>query len=257
MTLLALQLIAVFVGGACLGSFVNWAIYSLAWTPRPISPWTRLPLEFAPRRPLDRVPIFGWLSLKRKAPIHGTAFWLRPLLLEVGLGVAIALLYWWEIAKLALIQPQVGVVPIAPPTLALYLQYGSHVILLCWMLAASFVDIDEKIIPDEITVTGTLLGLLLATFVPVSLLPHVSEPIVVPVVGESLFNANGGPAIGPRGALWVESVTAVAPRSWPPTWAHTDSLRRLQSHLPVIGCGVSPSRREFGAAGAVLRLRWG
>ena len=45
------------------------------------------------------------------------------------------------------------------------------------MLAASFIDIDEKIIPDEITVTGTLLGLLIATIVPMSLLPHVSEPL--------------------------------------------------------------------------------
>ena len=31
------------------------------------------------------------------------------------------------------------------------------------MLAASFIDIDEKMIPDEITVPGTLLGLALAT----------------------------------------------------------------------------------------------
>ena len=30
---------------------------------------------------------------------------------------------------------------------------------ICWMLAASFIDIDEKLIPDEITITGTLVGL--------------------------------------------------------------------------------------------------
>ena len=71
-----------------------------------------------------------------------------------------------------------------PPMWPLHLQFVSHAILLCWMLAASFIDIDEKIIPDEITVTGTLLGLMLATIVPMSLLPHVAERPAPPVVGE-------------------------------------------------------------------------
>ena len=88
------------------------------------------------------------------------------------------------------------------------------------MLAASFIDIDEKIIPDEITVTGTLLGLVLATLVPMSLLPHVAERPAPPVVGVSdSSNAAGGPAIGPNGdQLWLEPVTAVAPNAWPPAW---------------------------------------
>src|SRR4029079_486697 len=97
MILLALRLIAVFVIGVSLGSFVNWAIYSLAWTPRPISPWSRLPGDFTRRRRSDRVPIIGWLSLRREAAIHGRGFWLRPLSLEIGLGLAMAALYWWEV----------------------------------------------------------------------------------------------------------------------------------------------------------------
>src|SRR3954471_10272882 len=108
MTLLALRLIGFFVVGVCLGSFVNWAIYALAWTPRPISPWSRLPLDSVRRRRSDRVPVFGWFGLKREAEIYGRAFWIRPLLLEVALGLALALLYWWEVARLLSIQPQVG-----------------------------------------------------------------------------------------------------------------------------------------------------
>src|SRR3954466_9662244 len=195
MNLLALRLIAVFIVGLGLASFVNWAIFALAWTPRPISPWSRLPPEFAPRRRSDQLPIFGWLSLRRESDLHGRGFWIRPLLLEVLMGLAMAWLYWWEVSRLSLIQPQVGPAPIVPPSLALHLQYFSHVVLLCWMLAASFIDIDEKIIPDEITVTGTLLGLLIAAIMPMSLLPYVSEPLAVPVVGEPLVVANGGFAI--------------------------------------------------------------
>src|SRR6478735_3050149 len=129
MNLLSLRLLGVFIVGVCLGSFVNWAIYTLAWTPRPISPWSRLPVDFVARRPSDRVPIFGWLSLRRESPIHGRGFWFRPLVLEIGVGLALASLYWWEVGRLALIQPQVGPAPIVPPTLAVHLQYCSHVLL--------------------------------------------------------------------------------------------------------------------------------
>ena len=38
----------------------------------------------------------------------------------------------------------------------------AHLVLISLMLVASLIDADEKIIPDAITVPGTLLGLLLA-----------------------------------------------------------------------------------------------
>ena len=39
------------------------------------------------------------------------------------------------------------------------------------MLVATFIDFDEKTIPDEITIPGTLLGLLFAALWPDSHLP--------------------------------------------------------------------------------------
>src|SRR5215204_777553 len=112
MNLLALRLVAVFIVGLCLASVVNWAIFALAWTPRPISPWSRLSPDLPGRRRSDRLPIFGWLSLRREAEIHGRGFWIRPLLLELGLALAMVGLYWWEVSRLSLIQPQVGPAPI-------------------------------------------------------------------------------------------------------------------------------------------------
>ncbi len=175
MALLGVRLVIVFLAGACLGSFVNWAIYTLAWNPRPISPWCRQPEGAGPRRWVDRAPIFGWFALSREAEFHGARFWWRPMLLELAVGIALAALYWWEVDRLGLIRDQVQGVAVAPPAWPIHWQYLSHVILFCWMMAASFIDIDEKLIPDEITVTGTLLGLLLATLVPMSLLPHVAD----------------------------------------------------------------------------------
>ena len=38
-----LRLLILFLVGCALGSLCNWAIYSLAYNPRPISPWSRPP----------------------------------------------------------------------------------------------------------------------------------------------------------------------------------------------------------------------
>jgi prepilin signal peptidase PulO-like enzyme (type II secretory pathway) len=94
----------------------------------------------------------------------------------------------------------------------LHAQFASHVVLLCLMLAASCIDIDEKIVPDEITVTGTILGLAIAAAVPMSLSPQVAAwPWQLPQeVGEPLANPAGAPAIGMNGkTLWVMPVTVV------------------------------------------------
>jgi leader peptidase (prepilin peptidase) / N-methyltransferase len=262
MALLALRLLIVFLAGACLGSLVNWAIYSLAWNPRPISPWSRGPAGVEPRRWVDRVPVLGWWQLNREASFHGRWFALRPMLLEVGVGVALAALYWWEVERLGLIRDQLQGIAIAPPTSAIHWQFLSHTILFCWMLAASFIDIDEKIIPDEITVTGTLLGLLLATLVPMSLLPYVAERFQPPANGTApavqLYLPNGAPAPGLMGGhLWLEPVTAVAPQEWPPTWGAPRAWTSLAIGLGCywLWCFALAPRIWRGRRGPVFALR--
>ncbi len=96
------RLAALFVVGTLLGSLVNWAIYTFAWWPRPISPWGAPPPGVAPRGWADCCPVFGWLRLRREDAIHGRWFWLRPLLVELGTGAAVAALYWWEVGELGL-----------------------------------------------------------------------------------------------------------------------------------------------------------
>jgi prepilin signal peptidase PulO-like enzyme (type II secretory pathway) len=210
-----------------------------------------------PRRWSDRIPIVGWLKLNREANLHGRWFWVRPMLLEVAVGVAVAALYWWEIDRLGLVQGQTPVA-LAPPHGPMLLQFVSHVLFLCLMLAASFIDIDERTIPDEITVIGTLLGLVLAALVPMSLLPHVAERAAPPVAGAALIQAAGRPAFGPNGnPLWLEPTTAVAPREWPAAWA---DIRCWQSLLLAVCCymlwcfALAP-RNWRGRRGPVFALK--
>ena len=109
MNLFPIMLAVVFVVGACLGALANWAIYTWAWNSRPLSPWSRLAPGASPRGRLARLPVVGWFALRHEAEVHGARFWVRPLLIEIGMGVGLAALYWWEVARLGLIQGQAGV----------------------------------------------------------------------------------------------------------------------------------------------------
>ncbi len=230
---LPLQLLLVCLSGMGLGAWVNWATYRFAWfNPREISPWGKVPAEASPRGWRDRIPVLGWWGLRREQSLHGRGFWIRPLLIELGMGLGLAWLFWWEVSAEQLIIPQVEdwlrlpLLPLASvvPTSWTHATFLNHALLISLMAAASFIDIDEKTIPDAITVPGTLLGLTLATLLPMSLLPHVavrpapeivSVPVNLPPVGLA--------EIAPGNTMFVEPVTLLTPNGWPAAasdWRH-------------------------------------
>jgi len=195
---MGVRLILLFAAGTVFGALANLAVYKLAWNLRPISPWMQ-PHPAAPaRRWSDRLPIFGWLGLRREYSLHGSGFWIRPMLVELLCGLGLAGLYIWEIEKAALFPADMPRPPnpMLPQAFAsiLYMQYMAHAILIWLMLAASLIDADEKIIPDAISRPGTLLGLFLAAVWPRSMLPDV-------------FVAAG---------MWkVDFLRVTSPNSWP------------------------------------------
>ena len=185
-----LRLVGMFVVGACAGGLVNLGIYRLAWHARPISPWSGPPADGPPRRRFDRLPIVGWLGLRRESAIHGWGFWIRPMLVELLCGAGFAALYCWEIDRLGLILP--GVPP--PSTAVLHATCAAHLVLVSLMLVASLIDCDEKIIPDAITVSGTLAALLAAAIFPWSLLPDMARQAKLGMLGNLLGPPPAPPA---------------------------------------------------------------
>ena len=177
------RLAALFVLGCCAGAVINLGIYRLAWRQRPIGPWMRPDAKAPPRQLWDRVPVIGWLGLRREANVHGAGFWIRPMLLELLAGIGFALLYWWEIAGYGLVPPfpevfvPVGVFDPAKIRLALaairHEQFVCHIVLFGFMLVAFWVDIDEMTVPDGVTIPCTLAGLVLVTLWPYALLPDI------------------------------------------------------------------------------------
>ncbi len=179
------------LAAACAGSFVNWGIYSLGWfRQRAISPWSKAPAGLH-RTWLDCIPILGWLRLARESEHWGRGFWIRPLLIELSLALGFAWLYRYEMAG-NLIPPTQEIVTAN----LLLAQFASHVLLILLMTVATFIDFDEKTIPDAITIPGTLLGLVLMTCVPQAL-----PPIEFPLGANNLY------------PLWLTTH-----RPWWPAW---------------------------------------
>ncbi len=172
---LEVRLAGLFLCGLAIGGQLNFGIYWLAFDRRPLSPWTpskavaeyfaHETLALAPRQWADCIPVFGWWRLRRESDVFGAGFWLRPMLLELAFGGALAALYGWEIRG--------GLFPAGSVAAAsvLHAQFLAHAVLLCLLVVATFIDFDEFTIPDAITVPGVWAGLLLAVALPSSHLP--------------------------------------------------------------------------------------
>lgn len=166
------------VGGLVLGVLVNWAVSSLAYEPRYVSPWSRRHPRDGSSIWLDRLPIYGWLRLSRKTKQLGGGFWVRPLFVEIVMAVGAAALYRWEVLAGGLLPFALPQQVLVDPLLvyALHYAYFAHVLLAAFMLAASLIDVDEMMIPDSITVPGALVGLTVMTFWPWAFLPIAVDP---------------------------------------------------------------------------------
>ncbi|MEC7565059.1 MAG: A24 family peptidase [Planctomycetota bacterium] len=160
------------LAGAGAGAAVNWGIYNLAWNRRFISPWGSLPTNLSRRSVFSRIPIVGWLLLRGESNLHGQRFWLRPCCIEIGCGFAFALFYY---CSCNLIDQLLHEGFLLPESL-LWVQLIPHLILLVWLLTATFIDIDERLIPDTITVTGTLIAITLAARFPHLRLVDLGNP---------------------------------------------------------------------------------
>ncbi|TWU67632.1 prepilin peptidase [Crateriforma conspicua] len=169
------------------GVLANHVIYTWCWFPRPISPWRRRnrasdsneakPTAFAAT---DRIPLFGWLIRSRRdAAAFGRWFWVRPLMIELGLMIALPAYYQYTCVAGGML-PEAFRDSATVNNLAGYLNwiFLAHALLLILMTAATFIDFDEQTIPDLITIPGTLIALTMATASP-----WIFMPALVPGAG--------------------------------------------------------------------------
>jgi len=193
--------------GIITGAVVNWAIYRLAWNKREIGPWSPVPESVNQRPALARIPILGWLLLRSESSVHGSGFWIRPVLIECCMGLFFAFFANWKADQLAEITID-GTISHS----ILVWQTIAHLTLVTLLVAATFVDFDEQTIPDEITVAGVIAGLAFAVAGP----------------GVELWTPQFGEASGTATRLGF-----IDEADWPESFG---SLRGMLIAMAIIGC---------------------
>ncbi|MBD2100492.1 A24 family peptidase [Leptolyngbya sp. FACHB-261] len=167
--------------GACVGSFLNVVVYRLPAGESLLSPPSHCPKCNARLRWFENVPVLGWLRLRGKCAHCGAPIAVRYPLVEAGT----ALLF-----------------------LLSSLTFGSSLMtlagfcLLSWLVALSLIDLDTMTLPNPLTQSGLVAGLV---FQAVSgwgdsrqLLTQVATGIFGAVLGLWLFEL-----INWLGTLWL------------------------------------------------------
>jgi len=160
------QLVLLGVLGLLVGSFLNVCIYRLPNDLSVVSPPSRCPSCETPLRWYHNVPVLGWVALRGRcgfcrAPIH----WRYPLveILNAGLWVVHGLVLPWE------------------PVLIVRLIFASALLVLF------FTDLDCRILPNEITLGGTVAGVLVAIVLP----PGLVSSLLGVLLGGGVLWATG------------------------------------------------------------------
>jgi prepilin signal peptidase PulO-like enzyme (type II secretory pathway) len=238
-----LRLVLVAMLGLCGGALANYVIYRFAYfNPRPISPWQRSPAEGLPRTWTDRIPVLGWWGLRRESPIHGGGFWIRPMLIELATAIALLGLYHFQTQSGGLLPVEARV----PAFLVLFEPSGTtiffaHALLVILMVAATFIDFDERTIPDVITIPGTLAALIIASltvlvFMPTSLPIGQTATSIVPTTFDSPWLAAPGKWMTTTGlwtgvGIWSTWCFALADRRWSGVILRRRGLSRAVEHF--------------------------
>jgi leader peptidase (prepilin peptidase)/N-methyltransferase len=172
--------VGLFAIGTIVGSFLNVCIYRLPWEKSVIWPGSRCPRCLHAIAAGDNVPIVGWLRLGGRCRDCGTRIAVRYPLVEALCGLLFLGLFLVDGASQRTSWGEI------PPAALLVWFY--HAVLVSLLVAATFIDYDLWIIPDEITFTGMALGLGLGTLFPeIRLEPAArhthTDALIVGVVG--------------------------------------------------------------------------
>jgi leader peptidase (prepilin peptidase)/N-methyltransferase len=172
-----------FFAGLLIGSFLNVCVFRL---PRDLSV-VRPARSFCPACEktiawYDNVPLLSYFLLRGKCRQCGWRIPLRYPVVELATGIAFA---------------------VCVAALGLTLPAFKYALLSAILIALIATDIEERILPDEFTLGGTLAGLALAAFVPIE--PGIAWYLVQGSVGprwSSLAESAFGAGIS-SGSIWL------------------------------------------------------
>jgi len=157
--ILAMLGLGIFSIGTVVGSFLNVCIYRLPWQKSVIWPSSRCPRCWSAIAARDNIPIVSWIALRGECRECGAPISPRYPLVEALVGLLFLGAFcvdviggppgpWGQVDAFQLVA------------------VAYHAVFLALLVAATFIDYDVMMIPDQITVTGMVLGVALGTLWP-------------------------------------------------------------------------------------------
>lgn len=145
--------IIIFILGSIIGSFLNVCIYRIPRGMSIVTPSSHCPMCKVTIPPHYNIPIFSYIILGGKCKECGAPIPFRYFAIELLTASLFLAIY-----------------TVTGPTA----HFVSYATLVSCLIAATFIDYDFRVIPDDITVGGLVTGLLLAWLSP-SLLGELSR----------------------------------------------------------------------------------
>jgi leader peptidase (prepilin peptidase)/N-methyltransferase len=142
---LAFVVVALFLIGLCIGSFLNVCIYRIPLGQSIAHPPSRCMGCGQALRWYHNVPVVSWVLLRGRCAFCGTGVSARYPAVELLTGVVFAL-------HAFVFEPG--------PLLLVRLAFAAVLIVL------AFIDVDHRILPDSMTLTGIPLGVLASVWLP-------------------------------------------------------------------------------------------
>src|SRR5579883_3559888 len=157
--ILAILGLGIFLIGTVVGSFLNVCIYRIPWQKSEIWPSSRCPRCWSAIAARDNIPILSWIALRGECRHCGLPISPRYPLVEALVGLLFLGAYLVDV-----IDGPRGAWGHVPAFQLVAVAY--HAMFLALLVAATFIDYDVMMIPDQITVTGMVLGVALGTIWP-------------------------------------------------------------------------------------------
>ena len=137
--------ILIFILGLVVGSFNNVCIYRIPRNESIIYPASHCPKCHSPIKPIDNIPLLSYILLKGRCRNCGSKISIQYPVVELLTGLIyliISLIYGLSVQTLI------------------------YIILSSALIIIAFIDLNEEIVPDVISLPGIVIGFIISFFVP-------------------------------------------------------------------------------------------
>src|SRR3972149_9418399 len=181
--MILLTYLFIFILGTVIGSFLNVCIYRLPLQQSIISPSSHCPHCNIPVKFYDNIPILSFLLLQGKCRSCGNPISVQYMLVEILNAAGYALILWG---------------------FGLSVESAIYAALFSSLLVASVIALHHRIIPDVITIPGTIAGLLASAFI----LPGgIKGSVIGTLLGSGIFFIA---AVASRGGMGGGGIKLIA-----------------------------------------------